>query len=333
MTMSRQAFTHPLYEVAARPEIAQVVADGLRATPKKLPPWLFYDAAGSALFEQITDLPEYYPTRAEREIFARDGAAIVGAALRRRDATFVELGAGTATKTQLLMRAAAALRGRARFVPVDVSPTPLEAARARITAEDPAVSVEPWVATHEEAMPRLASLPGGKVVLFVGSSIGNYEGEEAIALLAGIRGALVPGDALILGTDLRKDPAVLVPAYDDAAGVTAAFNLNVLARINRELGGRFDLERFRHVALWNDTASRIEMHLESVGDQVVAIDRLGLRVRFRDGERIHTESSVKYDDAMVDAMLGAARFRRAQTWCDAAKRFAVHVAFATALTS
>jgi len=176
-------------------------------------------------------------------------------------------------------------------------------------------------------MPRLAGLAGGKVVLFVGSSIGNYEGPDAIDLLAGIRGALDPGDALILGTDLRKDPAVLVPAYDDAAGVTAAFNRNVLARINRELGGRFDLERFRHVALWNDTASRIEMHLESDGDQVVAIDRLGISVRFRDRERIHTESSVKYDDAMVDALLGAARFRRSQTWTDAQHRFAVHLAF------
>jgi L-histidine N-alpha-methyltransferase len=324
--MTRQASTHPVHAVAASLEVAVAVADGLRATPKRLPPWLFYDSAGSALFERITELPEYYPTRAEREIFARHGAAIVEVALRNRDATFVELGAGTATKTQLLVRAAAAQRGRARFVPIDVSPTPLEVARARIQREDPDVTVEPWALTHAEALPRLAALEGPKVAMFVGSSIGNYEGDDAIALLAGIRGALRGGDALILGADLRKDPRVLVPAYDDAEGVTAAFNKNVLARINRELGGRFDLDRFRHVALWNDAESRIEMHLESAGDQVVAIERLGLRVRFRDGERIHTESSVKYDDAMIDAMLRASGFRRARTWTDAGGRFAVHVA-------
>jgi L-histidine N-alpha-methyltransferase len=316
--------SHP--STAAVDELAPTVAAGLRASPKRLPPWLFYDEAGSALFEQITELPEYYPTRAEAEIFARDGDAIVELALRGRDATLVELGAGTATKTQRLVRAAAAQRGHARFVPVDVSPSPLEVARARITAEEPGVVVEPWVATHAEAMPRLAALAGPKVVLFVGSSIGNYEDDDAIALLAGVRGALAPGDALVLGTDLRKAPAVMIEAYDDAAGVTAAFNKNVLARINRELGGRFDLDRFRHVALWNEDRSRIEMHLESVGDQVVAIAGLALAVPFRAGERIHTESSVKYDRAMVDALLGAAGLRRARTWMDGGSRFAVHVA-------
>jgi dimethylhistidine N-methyltransferase len=323
-----QASIHLERDLDDTADLAAVVAAGLRASPKRLPPWLFYDAEGSALFERITELPEYYPTRAEREIFVRHGAAIVAAALRDRDATFVELGAGTATKTQLLVSAAADQRGHVRFVPIDVSPTALAIAHARIAAEDPRIAVEPWVAPHGEALPRLAALAGPKVVLFVGSSIGNYEGNEAIGLLAGVRAALRPGDALVLGTDLRKDPAVLVRAYDDAAGVTAAFDKNLLARINRELGGRFDLARFRHVALWNEACSRIEMHLESVGDQVVAIERLGLAVPFRSGERIHTESSVKYDDAMVDALLAAAGFRRARTWTDAAARFAEHVAFA-----
>ena len=319
--------TGDVADVAALDPVARAVLDGLRAAPKRLPPWLFYDAEGSRLFEQITELPEYYPTRAERDIFVQHGAAIMAAAQRGRDATIVELGAGTASKTQLLVRAAAAHRGHARFVPIDVSPTPLELARARFTG-DASVTVEPWVATHDEAMPRLAALPGPKVVLFVGSSIGNYEGDDAVTLLAGVRAALAPGDTLVLGTDLRKDPAVLVRAYDDAAGVTAAFDLNVLARINRELGGRFDLARFRHVALWNAAASRIEMHLESVGDQVVAIERLGVVVPFRAGERIHTESSVKYDLAMVDALLAAAGFQRARTWTDAGGRFAEHVAVA-----
>ena len=309
--------------------VARAVAAGLAAYPKRLPPWLFYDDEGSALFELITDLPEYYPTRTEREIFERHGEALVTAAMGSGDATFVELGAGTAAKTQVLLQAAVRLRGAATFVPVDVSPVALEAARARLAAEAPAVAVEPWALTHDEALPRLRALPGKKVVLFIGSSIGNYEGDEAIELLAGVRRALGRRDAFVLGTDLRKDPAVLVPAYDDAAGVTAAFNKNVLVRINRELGGHFDLDHFRHVALWNAARSRIEMHLESTRDQTVAIDALGARVRLRRGERIHTESSVKYDDAMVDALLGAAGFRRERTFLDEHDRFAVHLAVPT----
>lgn len=294
------------------------VARGLAATPKTLPPWLFYDARGAALFEEITRLPEYYLTRAEREIFERHGAALMRAA-GAAGATVVELGAGTAAKTELLLRVA----GAARYVPVDVAPSALEAAAARLAG---IVPVTPWTLTHEQAMPRLAALPGRKVVLFIGSSIGNHEGAEAIALLAGVRAALGDGDAFVLGTDLRKDPAVLVRAYDDAAGVTAAFNRNVLVRINRELGGRFDVERFRHVALWNEERSRIEMHLESQGAQSVAIDALGATFRFADGERIHTESSVKYDLPMVDALLAAAGFRRERTFLDEDRRFAVHVA-------
>jgi len=310
-------------------EIAHAVRTGLTAAAKSLPPWLFYDERGSELFEAITALPEYYLTRAERSIFERDARAIIAAATGGADATIVELGAGTAAKTQVLLAAAAELRGAARYVPVDVSAAALDIAHDRLAAEEPRVTVTPWVASHEDAFPRLRALRGRKVVLFIGSSIGNYEGADALALLAGIRGGLGAGDALVLGTDLRKDPAVLVPAYDDAAGVTAAFNLNLLVRINRELGGRFDVDRFRHVALWNPDRSRIEMHLESRGDQVVAIDGLGLRVRFSAGERIHTESSVKYDDAMVDGLFAGAGLGREQTWRDDGDRFAVHLARVT----
>jgi dimethylhistidine N-methyltransferase len=310
-------------------EIARTVRRGLTAPAKSLPPWLFYDERGSELFEAITELPEYYLSRAERSIFERDGAAIMAAAFAGGDATIVELGAGTAAKTQVLLAAAADLRGTATYVPVDVSAEALAIAEARLAAEEPRVTVRPWIASHSHAFPHLRSLRGRKVVLFIGSSIGNHEGADALALLAGLRAGLGAGDALVLGTDLRKDRAVLLPAYDDAAGVTAAFNKNVLARINRELGGRFDLDRFRHVALWNEARSRIEMHLESRGDQVVAIEALGLRVPFRDGERIHTESSVKYDDAMVDGMLGGAGFRRERTWHDEERRFAVHLARVT----
>jgi L-histidine N-alpha-methyltransferase len=305
--------------------VARAVAAGLAVMPRSLPPWLFYDEAGSALFERITELPEYYPTRAEREIFERDGDALVAAALGAGDATFVELGAGSAQKTQVLLEAAVRQRGAASYVPVDVSATALDGARARLAREVPAAHVDPWVMTHDDALPEVRALPGRKVVLFIGSSIGNYEGDEAIELLSGVRRALGRRDVLVLGTDLRKDASILVPAYDDAAGVTAAFNKNVLARINRELGGHFELDRFRHVALWNDLASRVEMHLESRADQVIAIDALDVVIRVRKGERIHTESSVKYDEAMVDALLRASGFRRSRTFQDAGARFAVHL--------
>lgn len=321
-----------LHALASPPtvsEIARAVLRGLTATAKWLPPWLFYDERGSALFEEITELPEYYLTRAERSIFERDGVAIITAGFGGGDATIVELGAGTAVKTQVLLAAAAGLRGAATYVPVDVSAEALAIAEARLAAEEPRVTVQPWLASHSHAFPHLRTLRGRKVVLFIGSSIGNYDEAEALGLLAGLRAGLGDGDALVLGTDLRKDPAVLVPAYDDAAGVTAAFNKNVLARINRELGGRFDLDRFRHVALWNAAQSRIEMHLESAGDQVVAIEGLRFRVAFRDRERIHTESSVKYDDATIERLLGGAGFRRERTWLDDGGRFAVHLARVT----
>ena len=320
---------HALALPPSASEIARAVRDGLTATPKTLPAWLFYDERGSELFEAITALPEYYLTRAERSIFERDGAAIMAAAFAGGEATIAELGAGTAAKTHVLLSAAADLRGAATYVPIDVSAAALEIARERLAAGEPRITVHPWVASHDDAFPRLRTLRGRKVVLFIGSSIGNYEGAEAAGLLAGLRAGLDRGDALVLGTDLRKDPAVLIPAYDDAAGVTAAFNKNVLARINRELGGHFNLDWFHHRAIWNDARSRIEMHLVSDGPQVIAIDGLDLTARFRDRETIHTESSVKYDDAMVDGLLAGAGFRRERTWCDDGGRFAVHLARVT----
>ena len=179
---------------------------------------------------------------------------------------------------------------------------------------------------HDEALPHIRAIGPRRLVLFIGSSIGNFEDDEALQLLSGVRASLAPGGALLLGTDLRKDPAILIPAYDDARGVTAAFNKNVLARINRELGGAFDLDRFAHVALWNDEKSRIEMHLESLCDQQVEIAALGTEIRFRQGERIHTESSIKYDETRVDGILHAAGFVRERTFTDPEGLFAVHLA-------
>jgi L-histidine Nalpha-methyltransferase len=308
--------------------IAEVVARGLLAKQKSLPPFLFYDEEGSRLFEEITRLPEYYPTRVERSIleaFADEivEAAAAGTAFPLR---VIELGAGTATKSEIILRAVVARQGGCLFAPVDVSESAIAEATARLAKRLPTVTVQPLAMHHDVALPHIRTIGPRRLVLFIGSSIGNFEDDEAIGLLRGVRESLAPGGALLLGTDLRKDPSVLVPAYDDARGVTAAFNKNVLGRINRELGGEFDLDRFAHVALWNERRSRIEMHLESLCDQHVAIEALGIEIRFRQGERIHTESSVKYDEPHVDRLLGAAGFVRERTFTDPRAYFAVHLA-------
>ncbi len=318
-------------------KMADDVRRGLTATRKTLPPYLFYDDAGSRLYEEITELPEYYLTRAERTIFQTYAGDIVSRAVHcphaihavetePRALGVVELGAGTATKTEVLLRAVLAHQARCTYVPIDVSPAAIEEAQARLRASLPRVQVRPLILPHDEAIAVLPGLEGPQLVLFIGSSVGNFDDAEAVALFRGLRTALGPETSLLLGTDLRKSPRLLLPAYDDAAGVTAAFNKNILVRINRELGGHFDLARFRHVARWNDAASQIEMHLESAVAQEVAIDRLGLRVRFAAGETIHTESSIKYDLPRVGRLLGAAGFAIETTYYDDARLFGVHLA-------
>lgn len=309
--------------------VGRVVREGLSRRPKRLPAWLFYDDAGSRLFEAITELPEYYPTRTERSILEREARRLVEAAAEGRRLTIVELGAGTATKSEIVVRAALRVQGLCAFVPTDVSAEPLRLAAGRLARTLPRAQVRPIAGRHETVFERIRSLPGRKLVLFLGSSIGNYEDEDARVLLSGLRASLAKGDALLLGTDLRKDPAVLLPAYDDSLGVTAAFNRNVLARMNRELRAGFDPSRFRHVALWNERRSRIEMHLESVGRQRVPIRDLAFSVELGDGERIHTESSVKYTMPDVDRLLLRSGFRRESTSTDAKGWFGVHLARST----
>lgn len=304
------------------------VRKGLCAHPKRLPAWLFYDAEGSRLFEQITELPEYYLTRAERSIFEQQSDAIVEAVAAGGDGPLnvLEFGAGTATKSEVLLQAVVRRQGEALFIPADVSGEPLEEAKARFARSLPAVDVQPLIGPHEDAIRRLARLAPRQLALFIGSSIGNFDDRLARSLLSGIASSLRKGGVLLLGTDLRKHPAVLLPAYDDAAGVTAAFNRNVLVRINRELGGRFDLSKFKHTVRWNPEASRVEMHLESQCDQQVPIEALGIRVPFRRGETIHTESSVKYDETRVDALFATSGFVREKTFFDDERRFALHLA-------
>ncbi len=304
------------------------VASGLSRPSKALPPHLFYDEEGSRLYERITELPEYYPTRTERAILAQHADDIVARASRGAgdELRVVELGAGTASKTRLLLSAVLSRQGRCLYMPIDVSASALDEAALRLSEELPEVEVRPMVGRHEEAFDAIRALGPRRLVLFIGSSIGNLTDDEAETFLRGVHGGLSTGGALLLGTDLRKSPDRLVAAYDDAAGVTAAFNKNVLTRINRELGGQFVLDTFRHVALWNEAASRVEMHLESTIAQDVRIESLALTVTFRRGERIHTESSAKYDQARVDRMLTRAGFATERTYTDADSLFAVHLA-------
>jgi dimethylhistidine N-methyltransferase len=312
----------------AHAAMAAEVRAGLTSAIKALPCHLFYDAEGSRLYEQITELPEYYLTRAEREIFLAHAPDIVDRIAKRASGPIrvIELGAGSASKTGVLLREVVRRQAGCLYVPVDISATALAEAEERLRTELPEVRVRALAMRHEDALRAMADIAPPRVVLFIGSSIGNLVDREASALLARIRAALRGETWLLLGTDLRKSPSVLLAAYDDAAGVTAAFNKNVLTHINRELGGHFVLERFRHVARWNDAASRVEMHLESLVAQEVAIDRLDLRVRFRAGETIHTESSAKYDAARVERIVKTGGFDIEATYHDADRRFALHLA-------
>ncbi len=315
---------------------AREVFYGLTSRPKHLPPKLFYDAAGSALFEQITELPEYYLTATEQSIFEHYASDMVQAA---GDAsTIIELGAGTAKKTMLVLRAALARHGAnkcgaskcsadqlgaIRFIPVDVSAFALEAAQRRVRTELPQIAVHPLVLDYTEHVPALAQFPGRRLVLYIGSSIGNFEPMAASALLRRLRAWLSTGDSLLLGTDMRKPANVLLPAYDDAAGVTAQFNLNVLARINREFDADFDLDRFGHCVIWNERHSRIEMHLMSRTHQFVNIRALDISIPFVSGETIHTENSYKFTLPMIEAMASNGGFQIEQSWSDERQWFTV----------
>ena len=293
---------------------ARDVVVGLTSRPKSLPPRLFYDAAGSALFEQITTLPEYYLTATEQGIFERFAREMLAAA--GGGATIVELGAGTAKKTMLLLRAASESHRTVRFVPVDLSSSALRLARERVRSELPQVEVQALLLDYGECSSALARIAGPKLMLFLGSSIGNLEPMAAGALLGRLRQSLAPGDGLLLGTDMRKPVELLLPAYDDPAGVTSQFNLNVLARLNREYQAEFDLELFSHQVRWSEAESRIEMHLASRVEQLVPVHSLGLSAPFAMGETIHTENSYKYSAGMIESIAHNGGFKVEQAWSD-----------------
>jgi L-histidine Nalpha-methyltransferase len=295
---------------------------GLTATPKSLPPKWFYDANGSALFEKITELPEYYPTRAERSILLERAAEIASVT---RAATLAELGSGSSEKTRLLL---SALRGTGTlrcYVPVDVSEAALTVAADALTADYPALEVRAVLSDFEEhlGLPGPADAPAPRLLAFLGSTIGNLLPAQRAAFFAGIRSSLAPGDFFLLGTDLVKDPSVLVAAYDDSAGVTADFNKNVLAVLNASLGADFDLDTFEHVAVWDAEAEWIEMRLRSAIDQTVHLGDLGLSVNFAAGEEMRTEVSAKFRRPGVEAELAAAGLTLISWWTDPAAQFAL----------
>ncbi len=313
--------------------IAATARLGLTSPQKTLPPWLFYDEAGSNLFEQITALPEYYLTRTERALFQRYADDIF---LDLNDpVTIVELGAGTATKTGILLDAATRFQQGVVYQPIDVSPTALAEARESLEQQFPQVVVRPLVANYVTDAFRIHREPSSKILaLYIGSSIGNFSPSEARAVLANLRSKLAPGDALLLGTDLAPSPcktvAALVAAYDDAAGVTAAFNLNILSRLNRDLGTDFNPDQFSHQARWNAEESRIEMHLASTCPQTVRIPASSagpeLAVEFAADETIHTENSYKFTADSIAALLADSGFAPTESFTDPKHLFAVTIA-------
>ncbi|MEV5884264.1 L-histidine N(alpha)-methyltransferase [Streptomyces sp. NPDC052020] len=319
--MSPFRLSRTLPEDATEAALRADVMEGLAGTPKTLPPKWFYDARGSELFERITELPEYYPTRAEREILAARAGEIAAAAGAR---TLVELGSGSSEKTRYLLDALTGLRA---YVPVDVSESALDQAGRALAAERPELEVHALIADFTAGL-TLPDTPGPRLLVFLGGTIGNLLPAERAAFLSRVRALLSPGDALLLGTDLVKDEGVLVRAYDDAAGVTAAFNKNVLTVINRELGADFDPAAFDHVALWDAEREWIEMRLRSRTAQTVKIPSLGLAVDFAAGEELRTEVSAKFREAGVRGELSGAGLEPVRWWTDGEGRFALSLSVA-----
>jgi dimethylhistidine N-methyltransferase len=327
-TFEAKSLAPSLAPLDTREALIDEVWRGLRKRPRSLVPWMLYDSEGSSLFECITALPEYYPSRTERGILENYAEAIIAATGPDyfRPLRLLELGAGTAAKTGILLKAAARMRNEVTYFPIDVSSDALKAACDSIGCLLPTVQLQPMVANYVTHPPKLERFKGSTLAMYIGSSIGNFSPQEARTILRNLRSELRAGDALLLGTDMVKDEATLVRAYDDKAGVTAAFNLNVLHRLNRELGANFDTGCFRHQARWNRAESRIEMHLESSRDQCVDIPAAQLSVQFAAFESIHTESSYKFTRKTLGALLNDAGFAIQQTWTDPRQWYALTLA-------
>ncbi len=312
----------------ARQALTREVRRGLIERPRSLSPWMFYDAEGSRLFERITTLPEYYPARTERAILAGYADEIVAAAHGERTSPLrvVELGAGTAAKTVILLKAALRVSDDVSYMPVDVSSDALVSACQNIAFELPEVRLQPVVRNYITHPLQLEPFDGTTLALYIGTSIGNFSPEEARMILRNLGSQLQAGDALLLGTDMVKDEPTLLAAYDDSDGITAAFNLNILHRLNRELGANFDDACFRHRVLWNSEDSRIEMHLECIQKQVVSIEDAEINLHFMQGETIHTENSYKFTDQDIRALFREVGFEIKGAWKDSRGWYALTLA-------
>lgn len=306
-------------EVLAPDDFAEAILNGFARRPRSIPCRFLYDARGSELFEQITKLDEYYPARVETALLEAHGAEI--ASLAGTGRVLVEFGSGSSRKTSLLLGALQELHA---YVPIDIAAESLKEAAEWLSARHRDLTIVPLIAdfTTTSALPAIAR---GKATLgyFSGSTIGNLTRAEARSFLVNAAQLLGPGSIFLIGVDLKKSERILVPAYDDAQGVTAAFNLNLLARINRELGGSFDLSRFAHEAVWNEDAGRMEMYLVSLAEQIVRVAGRGFS--FAKGERIHTENSHKYSVTEFQALAGASGWHPIKAWTDPDQLFSLHL--------
>lgn len=326
-TKDQRLLIHNLVKRDPLAGLAEDVRKGLTAYPKRFLPKYFYDELGSQLFEAICLLPEYYLTRAENEILLRYADEIAAAVGGQK--TLVEMGSGSASKTRLIIEALLRSQGDLLFMPVDISVTALESSSRILLQSYPRLRIEAFAADYFVGLGEVGKKPRRRTLaLFLGSNISNFDLDEAHRFLRAMREVLNEGDALLLGADLKKDPAVLEAAYNDALGVTSAFNLNVLARINRELGGSFDLHAFRHYAFYNQTEGRIEIYIESLKNQTVRIEKLDLEVNFESGELIHTENSYKYDAAGIARLASETGFTCTRSWFDSQERFSSNLLLA-----
>ncbi|GAB4100844.1 L-histidine N(alpha)-methyltransferase [Sinomonas halotolerans] len=315
--------THHLPPHFLADSLRRDVLAGLGSTPKTLPPKWFYDQRGSGLFEQITQLPEYYPTRAEREALELHAREIAAAAPAE---TLVELGSGSSRKTPILLRALQEAGPLARYVAVDVSDSALVAAHEDLARAFPELELEAVAADFEHQLHLLPST-GTRMVAFLGGTIGNFEPQQRRHFLRAVRGMLGDGDgSVLLGADLVKPVDQLLPAYDDSQGVTADFNRNVLRVLNAELGADFDVDAFEHVAAWNEAEEWVEMRLRATRPMRVRLPGVGLEVDFAEGEELRTEVSAKFRPERLEEELDDAGFRLAGRWTDAAGRFTLALA-------
>lgn len=318
---------HNLVKREPRAGLAEDVRRGLASKPKRFLPKYFYDQLGSQLFEAICLLPEYYLTRAENEILERYADEIVSSV--EGDTTLVEMGSGSASKTRLIIEALLRKQPELLFVPVDISASALDSSSRILLQSYPQLRIEAYAADYFAGLAELGKKVRGRTLaLFLGSNISNFDPPEALKFLRALRETLHDGDALLLGADLKKEREALEAAYNDALGVTAAFNLNVLARINRELGGNFDLRAFQHRAFYNAAVGRVEIYIESTREQTVSISQLEMEVQFAAGEQIHTENSYKYDLSDIAKLAGETGFTRARTWLDEGQQFSSNLLLA-----